>query len=143
MSEIAAANVTNLTTHFLLDRRTVLPPVGTVSLHVIRTYPEEGDTCTCTKALPSHGGRLLLHVRLTHKKCSMGTAKPCLVPCRTAYHLCGPGGSSVRDVSCGSSQCRIKVARGPWHIIIRGAPSPRTCNICHFNGCKRTSEGKR
>ena len=40
-------------------------------------------------------------------------------------------------------QCRIKVARGPWHIIIRGAPSPRTCNICHFNGCKRTSGGKR
>ena len=45
MSEITAANVTNLTTHFRLDRRTVLPPVGTVSLHVIRTYPEEGDTC--------------------------------------------------------------------------------------------------
>ena len=40
-------------------------------------------------------------------------------------------------------QCRIKVARGPWHIIIRGAPSPRTCNICHFNGCKITSGGKR
>ena len=40
-------------------------------------------------------------------------------------------------------QCRIKVARGPWLIIIRGAPSPRTCNICHFNGCKITTVGEK
>ena len=31
---------------------------------------------------------------------------------------------------------------GPVAYIIRGAPSPRTCNICHFNGCKRNSGGK-
>ena len=41
-----------------------------------------------------------------------------------------------------AGQCRIKVARGPWHILSGGAPSPRTCNICHFNGCKRNSGGK-
>ena len=28
---------------------------------------------------------------------------------------------------------------GPVAYIIRGAPSLRTCNICHFNGCKRNS----
>ena len=32
---------------------------------------------------------------------------------------------------------------GPVAYIIRGAPSPRTCNICHFKGCKRTGGGKK
>ena len=31
---------------------------------------------------------------------------------------------------------------GPVAYIIRGAPSPRTCNICHFNGCKRNGGGQ-
>ena len=32
---------------------------------------------------------------------------------------------------------------GPVAYINRGAPSPRTCNISHFNGCKINSGGKR
>ena len=32
---------------------------------------------------------------------------------------------------------------GPVAYIIRGAPSPQTCNICHFNGCKRDSGCKK
>ena len=28
---------------------------------------------------------------------------------------------------------------GPVAYIIRGAPSPRACNICPFNGCERNS----
>ena len=31
---------------------------------------------------------------------------------------------------------------GPVAYIIRGAPSQRISNICHFNGCKRNSGGK-
>ena len=30
---------------------------------------------------------------------------------------------------------------GPVAYIIRGAPSPRTCNICHLNGCKKRNNG--
>ena len=30
---------------------------------------------------------------------------------------------------------------GPVAYINRGAPSPRTCNIFHFNGCKINSGG--
>ena len=32
---------------------------------------------------------------------------------------------------------------GPVAYINRGAPSPRTCNIFNFNGCKINSGGKR
>ena len=39
-----------------------------------------------------------------------------------------------------SAGSRLRGARGIY--IIRGAPSPRTCNICHFNGCNRNSGGR-
>ena len=32
---------------------------------------------------------------------------------------------------------------GPVAYIVCGAPSPGTCNSCHFNGCKRNSGGKK
>ena len=80
---------------------------------------------------------LLLALPLFHLPCTFilsplvnGTPTRVCVRSLQVYNACVP-----------ANQCRIKVARGPWHNIIRGAPTPRTCNICHFNGCKRNSGG--
>ena len=45
-----------------------------------------------------------------------------------------------RDTQCAVSD---QGCAGPVAYIIRGDSSPRTCNICHFKGCKRTGWGKK
>ena len=47
---------------------------------------------------------------------------------------------AVNRASCSSAISRLRGARA---YNIRVAPSPPTWNICHFNGCKRNSGGKR
>ena len=46
--------------------------------------------------------------------------------------------------SCNNAfDCHAVITHGSAGSRLRGAPSPRTCTICHFKGCKRTGGGKK